>query len=350
MSVIARSVRKPPATVFSYLRYHGGIRPRPKMQRSSALRLEEREEISRGVAAGLSLRAIAEQLSRSPSTISRELSRNGGIDRYRAAEAQSNAAKRARRRKACLLAKHRRLYSFVRDKLLLDWSSEQIFGWLERTYPDDESLRVSHETIYKSLFIQTRGIFRKELRKHLRTKRKFRHAKPHSPGARGHIVNGVSISERPAEIADRVIPGHWEGDLKSQIATLVERQTRFTVLIKVKSKKTNDVVLALSRQMKKLPVLLQQSLTWDRGTEMASHANFSIATGIDVYFCDPQSPWQRGTNENTNGLLRQYFPKRSSLSGFSQQDLNKVAHKLNARPRKTLDFQTPADMLNQLLQ
>jgi IS30 family transposase len=214
---------------------------------------------------------------------------------------------------------------------------------------------VSYETIYKSLFIQTRGIFRKELRKHLRTKRKFRHAKPHSPGTRGHIVDGVSISERPVGIEDRAVPGHWEGDLiigsnNSQIATLVERQIRYTVLVKIKSKKTDDVVSALSRQMNKLPVLLQQSLTWDRGTAMASHAKFSIATDIDVYFCDPQSPSQRGTNENTNGLLRQYFPKRSSLSGFSQQDLNKVAHRLNTRPRKTLDFQTPADMLNQLLQ
>ena len=198
MSVIARSVRKPPATVFSYLRYHGGIRPRPRTQRSSALRLEEREDISRGVAAGLSLRAIAKQLSRSPSTISRELSRNGGIDRYRAAEAQSNAKKRARRRKVCLLVKHQRLYQLVQGKLLLDWSPEQISGWLERTYPDNKSLRVSHETIYKSLFIQTRGIFRKELRKHLRTKRKFRHAKPHTARTRGHIVDGVSISDRHA--------------------------------------------------------------------------------------------------------------------------------------------------------
>ena len=238
---------------------------------------------------------------------------------------------------------------------MLDWSPEQIYGWLERTYPDDKSLRVSHETIYKSLFIQTRGIFRKESRIHLRTKRKFRHAKPHSPAGRGHIVDGVSMSERPSETEDRTVLGHWEGDLilgsnNSQIATLVERKTRHTVLIKVKTKKTSDVVLALSRQMKKLPALLQQSLTWDRETEMASHENLSIATNIDVYFCDPQSPWQRGTNENTNGLLRQYFPKRSSRSGFSQKDLNKVAHKLNTRPRKTLDFQTPTDMLNQLLQ
>lgn len=355
MSVIGRTVRKPPATVFSYLRYHGGIKPRQRVPRPSALTLEDREEISRGVAAGRSLRAIAEQLSRSPSTISRELKRNGGIDRYRATEAQVNAKRRARRRKVCLLTKHQGLYRLVRDKLLLDWSPEQISGWLERTYPEDESLRVSHETIYKSLFIQTRGIFRKELRKHLRTKRKFRHAKPHSPGTRGQIVDGVSISERPAIIEDRAIPGHWEGDLivgsnNSHIATLVERQTRYTVLVKVKSKKTDDVVSALSRQMNKLPVLLQQSLTWDRGTEMASHAKFTVATDIDVYFCDPQSPWQRGSNENTNGLLRQYFPKGSSMSGFSQRDLNKVAHRLNTRPRKTLDFQTPTDKLDELLQ
>jgi IS30 family transposase len=248
------------------------------------------------VAAGRSLRAIAEQLSRSPSTISRELRRNGGIDRYRATEAQSNAKKRARRRKVCLLTKNQRLYRLVRGKLLLDWFPEQISGWLERTYPDDKSQRVSHETIYKSLFIQTSGIFRKELRKHQRSKRKFRHAKPHSPGTRGRIIDGVSISERPPGIEDRAVPGHWEGDLivgsnNSQIATLAERQTRYTVLVKVKSKKTDDVVSALSRQMNKLPVLLQQSLTWDRGTEMASHAKFPIATDIDVYFCDPQSPW-----------------------------------------------------------
>ena len=355
MSVIGRTVHKPPATVFSYLRYHGGIKPRQRVPRPSSLTLEDREEISRGVAAGRSFRAIAEQLSRSPSTISRELKRNGGIDRYRATEAQANARRRARRRKVCLLTKHQRLYRLVRGKLLLDWSPEQISGWLERTYPDDKSLRVSHETIYKSLFIQTRGIFRKELRKHLRTKRKFRHAKPHSPGTPGQIVDGMSISERPAIIEDRAIPGHWEGDLiigsnNSQIATLVERQTRYTVLVKVKSKKTDDVVSALSRQMNKLPVLLQQSLTWDRGTEMASHAKFTVATDIDVYFCDPQSPWQRGSNENTNGLLRQYFPKGSSMSGFSQRDLNKVAHRLNTRPRKTLDFQTPTDKLDELLQ
>lgn len=354
MSVIGRTVRKPPATVFSYLRYHGGIKPRPRTPRSTALTLEEREEISRGVAAGSSLRAIAEQLCRSPSTISRELKRNGGIDRYRATEAQANARKRARRRKDCLLAKHPRLYRLVRSKLLLDWSPEQISGWLKRTYPDDKSLRVSHETIYKSLFIQTRGLFRKELRRHLRTRRKFRHAKSHSPGTRGQIVDGVSISKRPADVEDRAVPGHWEGDLivgsnNSQIATLVERKTRYTVLVKVRSKKTEDVVSALSSQMNKLPMLLQQSLTWDRGTEMASHAKFSIATDIDVYFCDPRSPWQRGSNENTNGLLRQYFPKGSSLSGYSQQDLDKVAHKLNTRPRKTLDFLSPVGKLEELL-
>lgn len=314
MNVIAQAIKKPPATIFSYLRYHGGIQPRQRTRNGKCLTVEEREEISRGLAVELSIRGIAVQLRRSPSTISREIYKNGGRYRYRAAEADKAAWKRAKRPKPCLLARNQKLKTLVTRKLSNDWSPEQISGWLKITYPDDESLRVSHETIYKSLFIQTRGLFKKEMRSHLRTQRKFRHSKKHKSTPRGQIVGGVSISERPASVEDRAVPGHWEGDLicgslNSHIATVVERQTRFTVLVKVNSKETETVVASLSRQMIKLPDLLKQSLTWDRGTEMASHRKFTVATDIDVYFCDPRSPWQRGTNENTNGLLRQYFPK-----------------------------------------
>lgn len=355
MSFIAREVQKPPATMFSYLRYHGGIQPRQRSRSSQTLSLEDREEISRGLASGRSNRSIAFSLKRSPSTIGREVNRNGGAKHYRAAEADTMAWKRAKRPKECTLGKNPTLCRLVTRKLLEDWSPEQISGWLKLTYPIDTGLRVSHETIYKSLYIQTRGLFRKELRSHLRTKRKFRHAKGHKVGSRGQIVDGISIRERPAAIEDRALPGHWEGDLivgskNSYIATIVERQTRFTVLVKVSGKDTESVVSALSIQMGKLPRLLQQSLTWDRGTEMAAHAQFSMATKMPVYFCDPQSPRQRGTNENTNGLLRQYFPKGSRLSKFTQTDLNLVAAKLNNRPRKTLGFYTPADKLNHVLQ
>jgi len=355
MIQIARAIKKPPATVFSYLRYHGGIQPRQRARCLSSLSLEEREEISRGLAANCSIRSIASHLERSPSTVSREINRNGGIYKYRAAEAENAAWKRAKRPKRCVLAENDELRTIVTRKLSEDWSPEQISSWLKLIYPKNESLRVSHETIYRSLFIQTRGLFRKEMRNHLRTKRKFRHAKNHKVATRGQIVEGVSISKRPASVEDRAVPGHWEGDLicgskNSYIATVVERQTRFTVLVKVSGKDTMNVVSALSKQMSKLPQLLQQSLTWDRGTEMAAHRDFSMATNMDVYFCDPQSPWQRGTNENTNGLLRQYFPKGSCLSIFSQKELNKVAAKLNNRPRKTLGFQTPADKLEAVLQ
>ncbi len=355
MIQIARAIKKPPATVFSYLRYHGGIQPRQRTRRLSSLSLEEREEISRGLAVNRSIRSIANLLKRSPSTISREINRNGGVYKYRAVEADRTAWKRAKRPKPCVLAENAELKTIVTCKLLEDWSPEQIAGWLKLTYPKNEYLRVSHETIYKSLFIQTRGLFRKEMRNHLRTKRKFRHSKNHKVATRGQIVDGVSISKRPASVEDRAVPGHWEGDLicgskNSHIATVVERQSRFTVLVKVDGKDTMNVVSALSKQMSKLPQLLQQSLTWDRGTEMAAHSDFSVATNMDVYFCDPQSPWQRGTNENTNGLLRQYFPKGSCLSIFSQKELDRIATKLNNRPRKTLGFQTPADKLETVLQ
>ncbi|TCS59770.1 IS30 family transposase [Varunaivibrio sulfuroxidans] len=354
MIQIARAIEKPPATIFSYLRYHGGIQLRHRIRSTRSLSLGEREEISRGVVTGQSIRSIASFLGRSASTVCREIKKNGGRLRYRAADADKAAWQRSKRPKPCLLAKNILLKGLVTRKVSENWSPEQISGWLKLTYPDDESLRVSPETIYKSLFIQTRGLFRKEMRNHLRTKRKFRHSKNHKVASRGAIVGGVSISERPALIEDRAVPGHWEGDLicgskNSYIATVVERQSRFTVLVKVDGKDTETVVTALSKQMKKLPNLLRQSLTWDRGTELAAHRKFSMATNMDVYFCDPSSPWQRGTNENTNGLLRQYFPKGHCLSGYSQRDLNRVAEKLNSRPRKTLDFETPAHRLDTVL-
>ena len=354
MSNIARVIEKPPATVFSYLQYHGGIRPRRRQRRAQALNLEEREEISRGIAHGHSIRFIAGILSRSPSTVSREINKNGGKRRYRATVADKSAWQRGKRPKPFLLGQNRMLKDLVEAKLCDDWSPEQISGWLKLTYPDDEGMRVSHETIYKSLFVQTRGLLRKELRNHLRSKRKFRHAKDHKPGSGQQIIAGISIRDRPASVEDRAVPGHWEGDLicgskNSYIATIVERQTRFTMLVKLDSKKTEQVVPALARQMSNLPDQLKQSLTWDRGTELAAHQKFTIATEIDVYFCDPSSPWQRGTNENTNGLLRQYFPKGSCLAGYSQKDLDDVARHLNSRPRKTLGFQSPSHRLEQVL-
>jgi IS30 family transposase len=284
--------------------------------------------------------------------VSREVARHGGQPLYRASEADHQAWKSALRPKACLLARHRKLRLIVASKLILNWSPQQISGWLKRRYPSNESMRVSHETIYRSLFIQARGVLKKELIQHLRSKRTIRRSRHARAGghSQGQIVDAISIRERPAEIEDRAIPGHWEGDLlagtgNSHIATLVERHSRFTILVKVTSKDTATVVAALSRQVRKLPASLRRSLTWDRGLELASHKNFTVATKVNVYFCDPQSPWQRGTNENTNGLLRQYFPRKTDLSHYSQADLDKVAMQLNQRPRKTLDFETPAGRL-----
>ena len=241
----------------------------------------------------------------------------------------------------------------VARKLGLNWSPEQIAGWLKRAHPEDGANQVSHETIYRSLFVQARGVLKKELLQHLRSKRTIRRSKlaRRKGDGRGQIVDMVSISERPAAVEDRAVPGHWEGDLlsgskNSYIATLVERQTRYVMLAKVANKETETVVSALIRQAKKLPTELYKSLTWDRGMELADHRRFSLATDIDVYFCDPQSPWQRGSNENTNGLLRQYFPKGTDLSAYSQAHLNKVARQLNERPRKTLEFETPAERFN----
>jgi IS30 family transposase len=319
-----------------------------------ALTFAEREDISRGIASGSSIREIARCLDRAGSTVSREVTRHGGSPAYRAQDADSQAWESALRPKRCLLAVKRKLRDIVASKLILDWSPEQISGWLKTHYPDDESMRVSHETIYRSLFIQARGVLKKELMDHLRSKRRMRRSRHASASgqSRGQIVDAISIRERPAEVEDRAIPGHWEGDLlsgakNSYIATMVERHSRFAMLIKVPSKETEAVVAALSRHVRKLPATLKRSLTWDRGLEMAKHKDFTVATDVQVYFCDPQSPWQRGTNENTNLLLRQYFPRGTDLSGYTQADLDKVALRLNQRPRKTLGFQTPASRLQQ---
>jgi IS30 family transposase len=354
MSEVARHIVKPPATVYSYLLYHGGIKPRVRTRREHCLSVEERESISRGLAKGESMRSIASQLGRAPSTVSREIARNGGIDRYRACIAEKAFLKRSKRPKPFLLGENIKLRSCVTQLLEADWSPEQIAGWLKQQSPDGKSMCVSHETIYKSLFIQTRGVLREELKKHLRTRRMFRHAKAHKVAGRGQIVDAISIRDRPAAIEDRAIPGHWEGDLllgsdQSVIATVVERRSRFTLLCRVRDKTTASVVASLSAQMKRLPKQLLKTLTWDRGQELASHKKFTVATDMAVYFCDPSSPWQRGTNENTNGLLRQYFPKRTSVAQYTQKQLDSIAAKLNTRPRKTLGFRSPASVLAESL-
>ncbi len=332
---------------------HGGIRPAQRRRSRLALSLEEREEISRGLANNQSLRSIASVLGRSPSTISRELHRNGGYYRYRAAKADEAAWARAKRPKICKLAADKVLARKVAIKLKRYWSPEQIAGWLKKEHPDDEQQTVSHETIYRSLYIQARGALKKELQAYLRTRRVMRRSKHFTTKGEGlgQINDTVSISERPAEAEDRAVPGHWEGDLiagtkNSYIVTLVERHTRYVMLAKIKNRDTESVVNALINQSKKLPDELYKSLTWDRGSELADHKRFSLATDVRVYFCDPKSPWQRGSNENTNRLLRQYFPKGTDLSVHSQAKLNAVARSLNERPRKTLDFDTPADRFN----
>jgi IS30 family transposase len=316
--------------------------------------LAEREDISRGIASGSSIRKIASGLDRAASTVSREVTRHGGRPAYRAHEADNQAWDSALRPKRCLLAVNRKLRDRVASKLILDWSPEQISGWLKTEYADDGSMQVSHETIYRSLFIQARGVLKKELLDHLRSKRRMRRSRHASPSgqSRGQIIDALSIRARPGEVEERAIPGHWEGDLlsgakNSYIATLVERHSRFAMLIKVPSKETEAVVAALSRHVRKLPATLRRSLTWDRGLEMAKHKDFTVATDVKVYFCDPQSPWQRGSNENTNGLLRQYFPKGTDLSPYSQAQLDQVSRRLNQRPRKTLGFQTPASRLQE---
>ncbi len=351
---IGRALGKPSSCIWSHLKPYGGIRPRPRRRSRLALTLLEREEISRGIAAGRSMRAIAAGLGRSPSTVSREIGRNGGRRWYRATKADKRAMKQARRPKLCKLAGNQGLQDMITEKLELQWSPRQIAGWLKLSYPEDEAYHVSHETIYKSLFVQARGLLKKELMQHLRSQRTMRRGKHKAEhnDRRGQIPDAVSIRERPAEIEDRAVPGHWEGDLivgsnQSFIATLVERHTRYVMLAKVPNKDTKTVIDALIKQAHQLPKELYKSLTWDRGHEMADHKRFKLATGIDVYFCDPKSPWQRGSNENTNGLLRQYFPKGTDLSVHSQSHLNKIARRLNERPRETLGFHSPAEKLNE---
>jgi IS30 family transposase len=339
--------------IFAHLKPHGGIRPAPRRRSWRALSLAEREEISRGVAAGVSLRSIAAELHRAPSTVSRELRRNGGHRRYRAAGADQRAWRQALRPKPCKLATHEALRQLVAARLEDNWSPEQIAGWLKRTYPDDEAHQVSHETIYRSLFVQARGILKKELQAHLRSPRairRSRHATSKGDG-RGGIVDAISIRERPASVEDRAIPGHWEGDLlcgsaNSFIVTLVERHSRYVLLAKVANRDSGTVITALIDQAKRLPDELIKSLTWDRGKEMAQHRRLTLATDVAVYFCDPKSPWQRGSNENTNRLLRQYFPKGTNLAVHSQDRLNDIARQLNQRPRKTLGYETPAERFN----
>ena len=351
---IAQLFNRAHTSVRGILAQTGGFRPSQRIRSARALTLAEREEISRSLAEGSSLRWIASKVGRAPSTISRELARNGGREGYRATQADDAAWDRTLRSKPCKLVENRALARIVSDKLRRLWSPEQIAGWLKHTYPCDESLHVSHETLYRSLFIQARGALKKELLQHLRRTRGMRRSRHHTQKTdiHGQIVDAVSIRERPASAEDRAVPGHWEGDLlfgshNSQIATLVERQTRYVMLVKVTSKDTQTVVDALIKNARKLPQELYKSLTWDRGKELASHKRFTLATDIQVYFCDPKSPWQRGSNENTNGLLRQYLPKGIDVSSYSQAKLNAVARQLNERPRKTLGFQTPAQMFDQ---
>jgi IS30 family transposase len=349
---IGRALGKDHVVIQFLLARHGGIAPAARRRSRRVLTLAEREDISRGIASGSSMRVIAQRVSRACSTVSREVARHGGRAQYRANEADQRAWDSALRPKPCLLATHSKLQEIVASKLMQDWSPQQISGWLKQHYPDDESLRVSHETIYRSLFIQARGALKQELVRHLRSQRRIRrsrHSSVHGH-SQGRIVDAVSIRERPAGVEDRAIPGHWEGDLlrgarNSHVATLVERHSRFCMLVKVPGKDTATVVAALSQHVRQLPATLRRSLTWDRGLEMAQHKSFTMATAVQVYFCDPQSPWQRGSNENTNGLLRQYLPKKADLSCYSQSDLDEIALRLNQRPRKTLGFQTPADRL-----
>jgi IS30 family transposase len=330
-----------------------GIQPPQRRRSQLALTLVEREEISRALVTGHSIRSIAARIGRAPSTVSREIKRNGGQASYRASQADSAACERAHRPKRCKLAQNRALAGIVAEKLRALWSPEQIAGWLKHTYPGDESRHVSHESIYRTLFIQARGALKKELLEHLRRTRPMRRSRHYTQKTEihGRIIDAISISERPASAEDRAVPGHWEGDLligshNSQIATLVERQTRYVMLVKVPTKDSQTVVNALVKNARKLPQELYKSLTWDRGTEMHGHKQFTLATDIKVYFCDPKSPWQRGTNENTNGLLRQYLPKGIDVSNYSQAKLNGVARQLNERPRKTLGYRTPAEMFS----
>jgi IS30 family transposase len=354
---IGRRLGLPKRTVSKYLQRMGGIRPRRRRRAAWCLTLAEREEISRGIARGESVRAIGRSLGRSHTTVSREIDRCGGRGRYRAHAAERVAWDRARRSRATKLELCGELREVVIERLGQDHSPQQISGWLRLSYPDNEEMQVSHETIYRALYVQARGSLRRELTRHLRSGRQKRFARAHSNRGQGPgcLAGMVMISERPPEVSDRAVPGHWEGDLlmgnrDSAIATLVERQTRYCQLVALPDGTDAEPVCeALKASIVTLPVQLRRSLTWDQGTEMAEHRRFSIETGVEVYFCDPRSPWQRGSNENTNGLLRQYFPKGKSLAGVTQAELDEVALKLNNRPRQTLGFRTPAEKLTELI-
>jgi IS30 family transposase len=351
LKAIGEALAKRSSTIYNVVARAGGIAPATRHRSDRALCLVEREEISRGTAAKLSIRCIAAKLGRATSTVSREINRNGGRGHYRATEADAAAWKRGRRPKRVRLAMNPALNRAVARKLRMDWSPKQISAWLKRRYAHEPSMQVSHETIYRSLFVQARGALKKELVAHLRRGSGMRHPQGSTRSqGQGQIVDAISIRERPAEVEDRAVPGHWEGDLLmggnvSQIATLVERRTRFVMLVKIDSKESVAVADALAKKIRKLPPELRRSLTWDRGSEMAAHKKFTVATDVKVYFCDPRSPWQRGSNENTNGLLRQYFPKGDDLSQHSQAHLNTIAARLNGRPRETLDWRSPAEAL-----
>ena len=343
--------------VSNHLRWVGGIRPRARRRPERCLSLVEREEISRGIARGASARAIARSLGRSHTTVAREINRCGGRRRYRAHAAEREAWRRSRRSRSTKLELCPELCRLVEERLSEDHSPEQIAGWLRLCYPDNEAMYVSHETIYRALYVQARGTLKRELTRHLRRGRTRRYARAQSSKRQGQgkVTGMVMISERPPEVDSRAVPGHWEGDLlmggrTSAIATLVERQTRYLQLVALpEGPGAIEVCEALKRSIRTLPVQLRRSLTWDQGKEMSEHRRFSVESGVEVYFCDPQSPWQRGSNENTNGLLRQYFPRGESLAGINQERLDEIANKLNGRPRKTLGFHTPADKLAELI-
>jgi IS30 family transposase len=351
---IGQSLLCRPAVIFNLMSRYGGIEPKERVRPGKALTASEREEISRGLSSGESFRCIARRLNRQPSTVFREVEKNGGRDEYRARLAEQNAWDRRQRPKSCKLQRNRELAARVTKLLEDDYSPQQISNELKAEFPNAPEHHVSHETIYRTLFFQARGALKKELIKHLRRAKTMRSPRQkNKPTRDAAIPDLISISQRPAEVEDRAVPGHWEGDLiagyrnRSHIATLVERKTRFVKLVKVESKEATHVAASLTREVVHLPRELRRSLTWDRGTEMARHKEFTVATDVKVYFCDPHSPWQRGSNENTNGLLRQYFPKGMDLSGISQEELDAVANKLNRRPRMTLGWKSPAYRLNE---
>lgn len=353
---IGAALQRAPDRIYRIVEAEGGLAPPPRRRSPLALTITEREEISRGIARGEGVRGMARRLRRAPSTVSREIRRHGGRALYRAQPADRRAWARTRRPKRCRLAVRPALRRAVAAKLARQWSPQQIAGWLRWTFPSDPAMHVSHETIYRSLFVQSRGVLKRELLQHLRRQRRFRHARAATRvGHRaGGIRDAVSIRDRPADAADRAVPGHWEGDLlmgghASYVATLVERQSRYVVLVRLPNKETQTVVRALTQRVQRLPAGLMKSLTWDRGTELAGHRDFTIATNVQVYFCDPQSPWQRGSNENTNGLLRQYLPKGTDLSTYGQAQLDAIALRLNTRPRLTLGYRTPAATLAEIV-